>query len=131
VAVHNEIVRRRPDLAALLYREIPRSRLGEEIGGERCYYPLPVFAVREGRFTSHYSRTFVEAGQKDSNVPRMSAAQWEALDLLAEVASESSDGRRCRSVSRCSEHSFSSRFADATTERRPVHRRLQHPSALH
>jgi hypothetical protein len=88
VAVHNEIVRRRPDLAALLYREIPRSRLGEEIGGERCYYPLPVFAVREGRFTSHYSRTFVEAGQKDSNVPRMSAAQWEALDLLAEVASE-------------------------------------------
>ena len=88
VTVHNVMCERRPDLARLLYQDIPRSRLGEEIGGERCFYPLPVFAVRDGRFTSHYSRTFVEAAQKDPSAPRMTPAQWEALDMLAEVTTE-------------------------------------------
>ena len=88
VTVHNEIAKRRPDLLALLYEPIYRSRLGEEQGGESMVYPLPVFGVRDGKFTSHYSRTYVEAAQEMPDVPRMSAAQWEALDLLAEVAAE-------------------------------------------
>ncbi len=85
-AVHNEMLLRRPDLVALLYQPIWRSRLGEESGGEHKAYPLPVFGVRDGKFTSHYSRTYVEAAQLMPDVPKMSAAQWEALDLLAEVA---------------------------------------------
>lgn len=88
VTVSNVMITRRPDLAALMYADIPRSRLGEEIGGEQCYYPLPVFAQHKNKFTSHYSRTFVEAAQKDPNVPRMNEAQWEALDLLASIADE-------------------------------------------
>ena len=46
--------------------------------------------VREGKFTSHYSRTYVEAAQRrpESEVPRVSDRQWQALDLLAEIAEE-------------------------------------------
>jgi hypothetical protein len=88
VAVHNTILARRPDLHALLCRDYYRSREGEEVGGERSYYALPVFGVRDGRFTSQYSRTFVEAAQRVKDVPRLTAAQDEALDLLAEVAEE-------------------------------------------
>ena len=88
VTVSNVIIKRRPDLAALLFQDIPRSRLGEEHGGEDCYYMLPVFAVQNGKFTSHYSRTFVEAAQKNPDVPRMTDRQWEALDMLASVADE-------------------------------------------
>jgi hypothetical protein len=88
VAVHNEILRRRPDLLELLYQDYPRSRLGEEQGGEAAFYMLPVFGLRDGKFTSHYSRTFVEASQELADAPRLSDAQWEALDLLAEVAGE-------------------------------------------
>ena len=51
-------------------------------------YPLPVFGVRDGKFTSHYSRTYVEAAQLDCDVPKMSDAQWEALDMLADVCRE-------------------------------------------
>jgi len=87
-AVHNEILRRRPDLLAQLYRPYPRSRLGEEIGGEAMHYLLPIFGLCEGRFTSHYSRTFIEAAEKMPGVPQLSAAQWEALDLLHAVAEE-------------------------------------------
>lgn len=88
VAVHNAILARRPDLHALLCQPYPRSREGEEAGGERRVYALPVFAARDGRFTSQYSRTFVEAAQRLPGVPRLTAAQAEALDLLAEVAEE-------------------------------------------
>jgi hypothetical protein len=86
VAVHNEILRRRPDLLELLYRPYPRSRLGEEKGGDRMFYMLPVFGLRDGRFTSHYSRTYIEAAQKMPDVPRLTPPQLEAMDLLAEVA---------------------------------------------
>ena len=88
VTVHNEILARRPDLLELLYGDYPRSRHGEEKGGASAVYMLPVFAVHEGRFTTHYSRTFVEVAQHLPGVPRLTPAQDEALDLLAEVAEE-------------------------------------------
>jgi hypothetical protein len=88
ITIHDTMLARRPDLVEALYGDIPRSRLGEEAGGEAAYYMLPVFALHEGHFTTHYSRTYVEAGQKVPGVPRMSDAQWEALDLLHELGHE-------------------------------------------
>ncbi|MHA1527738.1 MAG: TauD/TfdA family dioxygenase [Alphaproteobacteria bacterium] len=88
ITIHDTMLARRPDLVEALYRDIPRSRLGEERGGEAAYYMLPVFAVEQGYFTTHYSRTYVEAGQRVATVPRMSEAQWEALDLLHELGFE-------------------------------------------
>jgi hypothetical protein len=87
VAVHNVILERRPDLHALLCAPYYHSRQGEA-GGDSKYYAMPLFAVRDGRFTSQYSRTFVEAAQRIPGVPRMTAAQDEALDLWAEVCEE-------------------------------------------
>ncbi|MGH8653460.1 MAG: TauD/TfdA family dioxygenase [Gammaproteobacteria bacterium] len=88
VAVHNEMLKRRPELLELLFRDIYRSRLGEEEGGEHMVYTLPVFGIRNGKFTSHYSRTYIEAAQLFPQVPNLSDAQWEALDVLAALAEE-------------------------------------------
>ncbi len=88
VAIHDEMVRRRPDLAAVLYDDIVRSRLGEEAGGVDATYALPVFGVHHGRFSSHYSRTYVEAAQNLDGVPAMRDDQWAALDLLADLGEE-------------------------------------------
>jgi hypothetical protein len=88
VAIHDAMVRRRPDLAALLYEPIWRSRLGEEADGGESIYGLPVFTVKDGKFASHYSRTYVEAAQKLPTTPQMTAAQWEALDMLAQLGDE-------------------------------------------
>ena len=63
VAVHNEMIRRRPDLAAALYQDVYRSRFGEEADRHDVVYPLPVFGARDGKFTSHYSLTFIEIAQ--------------------------------------------------------------------
>lgn len=87
-AVHNAMLARRPELCAALYEDVWRSRFGEEDEGDSLGYPLPVWGQRNGKFTSHYSRTFVEAGQRRPEAPRVSAAQWEALDLLSDLADE-------------------------------------------
>jgi hypothetical protein len=94
IAVHNAILERRPDLLELLYRSYPRSRLGEEEGGERATYGLPIFGLRDGKLTSHYSRTYIEAAQLQAGTVKMSPAQWEAIDLLAAIAAELSYAMR-------------------------------------
>jgi hypothetical protein len=88
VSVSNEILKRRPDLHVLLCQDYWRSRQGEESGGERKVFPMPLFCLHKGKFTTQYSRTFVEAAQKLPEVPRMSKAQDEALDLHAEMCEE-------------------------------------------
>ena len=46
--------------------------------------------MRDGKFTSHSSRTYVEAAQRrpNSEMPRVSDTQWQALDPLAELLAE-------------------------------------------
>ena len=94
VAVHNEMIRRRPDLAEILYRDVYRSRFGEEATQHDVVYPLPVFGVRDGKFTSHYSLTFIEVAQMVPGVPPLSAAQREAIELLMALADELSFAMR-------------------------------------
>ena len=88
VAVHNEMLRRRPDLAAVLYQDVYRSRFGEEAERNDQVYALPVFGARDGKFTSHYSLTYIEVAQMVPGVPPLSEAQREAIALLASLADE-------------------------------------------
>jgi len=88
VSVMNQMLTRRPDLCALLFEPYYRSRHGEESETAENVYALPVFGVRDGRFTSHFSLTYIEAAQTVPGVPKMSAAQIEALDMLLALAKE-------------------------------------------
>ena len=89
VTIYNEILRRRPDLLELLCQDYWRSRPADEDGiAPARAFALPVFGVQDGKLTCQYSRTYVEQAQEFPEVPRMTAAQNEALDLLAEVAEE-------------------------------------------
>jgi hypothetical protein len=85
--IHNEMLRRRPDLLELLFQPYWRRR-SEDIEAAQIgrFVALPVFGLQDGKLTSQYSRTFVEQAQEDLSIPRLSAAQNEALDLLAEIA---------------------------------------------
>jgi hypothetical protein len=88
VAIHDAIQQRRPDLLALLYRDYYRCTVGDEVGAETRTYPLPVFALCDGYFTSNFSKTYIEQAQRFPDVPRLTAEQSEALDLLLDVAEE-------------------------------------------
>lgn len=88
VAIHNAMLERRPDLLECLFRDYPRSRFGEEVDDASAHYMLPVFTLHEGKFATHYSRTYIEASQTNPAVPRLTEAQMEALDMLAELGTE-------------------------------------------
>src|SRR5690348_12944746 len=81
-SVYNEMLRSRPDLHALLCAPIPRSRFGEEAGGQHVSYDLPVFGVRDGKLTSHFSLTYIENAQLLPRVRRLTDAEHEALRML-------------------------------------------------
>ena len=87
VTVHDEILRRRPDLHALLCQDYHRMFESNETSSGGGFYALPIFTRVGDYFSSQYSRTYVEEAQK-AGAPEMSAAQDEALDLLAEIAEE-------------------------------------------
>src|SRR5215831_20178432 len=87
-AIHNAILARRPDLLDELFHDYWRSRFGEEGTGKETAYPLPIFGLRDGKFTSHYSLTFIEAAQMAPGVPKLTDKQKEAIDVLMATAEE-------------------------------------------
>jgi len=87
-AIHNAMLERRPDLLEELFGAYHHSRQSEEVPGELPYYVNPVFGVHKGRFSSQYSRSYIESAQKFNGTPRLRKEQDEALDLLAALADE-------------------------------------------
>jgi len=94
-AIHNAILAKRPDLLDALFTDYWRSRFGEEGTGKdgssttrATAYPLPIFGLRDGKFTSHYSLTFIEAAQMAADIPKLTPAQKEAIDVLMATAQE-------------------------------------------
>jgi len=89
VTIYNEILRRRPDLIEVMLQDFWRTRPEDEHGGVGGpLFAMPIFGIRDGKLTSQYSRTYVEQAQEFPQVPRLTAQQIEAMDLLAELSEE-------------------------------------------
>ena len=86
--IHNEILRRRPDLIGLFYADWHHSRQGDEAPGEQRAYAKPIFGFRDGFFSGIFSPNYVRAAQNFPEVPRMSAQQQEALALFDDLTDE-------------------------------------------
>ena len=87
-AIHNEILRRRPDLIDAFYDDWYHSRQGDERPGEARAYPKPFFGFRDGYFTGLVSPLYIRSAQKFPEVPRLTQKQQEALDLYAALSNE-------------------------------------------
>ena len=88
VAIHNEMFRRRPELAAALFQPVATDRRGEAAAGEQPWFAIPVFNWFQGAFAGMYQRQYVESAQRFDGAPKLSAAQREALDLLDALAED-------------------------------------------
>ena len=87
-AIYNALLERRPDLAELLFGDFYRSSIGDEVGTDAPYYMLPVFTMQGSAFTSDLSRVYIDQAQAFPEVPRLSDAQTEALDMLVDLSEE-------------------------------------------
>ncbi|OGA21530.1 MAG: hypothetical protein A3I02_13360 [Betaproteobacteria bacterium RIFCSPLOWO2_02_FULL_67_26] len=87
-AIHNEVLRRRPDLLDAFYADWYNSRQGDERPGESRAYPKPIFGFRDGHFTGLFSPAYIQFAQEYPEVPRLTRQQEEALDLFGALSDE-------------------------------------------
>jgi hypothetical protein len=84
--IHNEFLKQRPDLVKELYRPIHRDRRGEVPEGKDPWWIMPIFQWYEGRLNSHFSGLYIRSAERFDDVPRLTEAQHETLNLLEEIA---------------------------------------------
>jgi hypothetical protein len=87
-AIHNEILRRAPDLLDELYGDYAWGLQGNELPGAPSWYTQPIFAIRDGKFAGRYTRTHIRTAEMNPNAPAMSDRQRAALDLIDAIANE-------------------------------------------
>ena len=88
VAVFNEIVRRRPDLAELLQEPCwYMDTRGQRRDGVR-YQVMPIYTWWNGQLTTNYKNSLMHAAQRFDDVPPFSPAQLETLDLLGKICAD-------------------------------------------
>jgi len=90
VALHNRLVRERPDLAAELYKPQPFDYRGEQAPGKPGWYLMPVFTQRHDRLFIRLIRPYILASQRHADAPRLTAKAIEALSWMQDQA-ESGD----------------------------------------
>jgi hypothetical protein len=88
VAIHNELIATRPDLAAVLYGDFRQDRRGEEPPGEPPYFVTPFFVRHGGRLFVKYNRSYVQSAQRFPDVPPLTPLQTEALDAIDRLCSD-------------------------------------------
>ena len=84
----NEMRRRRPDLAALLFEPVATDRRGEVPVGMKPWFEIPVLNWHEGFLTALYQRQYVDSAQRFEHAPRLTPQQIEALDLFDSLAND-------------------------------------------
>ncbi|PJK31735.1 hypothetical protein CVT23_00125 [Minwuia thermotolerans] len=87
-AVFNRLALRRPDLARVLMQPFCLTRWGEVPEGRKPWSEAPVFMSHGGRMIARYVRSAIHKGQDLAGVPKLTAQQIEALDMLDEITKE-------------------------------------------
>jgi hypothetical protein len=88
MTLHNVLAARRPDLLERLYQPFPTDRRGEIPEGKAPFYQAPVFNPHEGHVSVLYSRMHIGSSQRHPDAPRMTQEDFEALDMLQELAND-------------------------------------------
>jgi len=81
-AIHNEVLRLRPDLMPVGYADFHLDRRGEAPAGKAEFYSAPLYSRLDGRLFCRYNRGFIGSAQRLPEVPRLTPAQLELMDLI-------------------------------------------------
>ncbi len=88
VTIFNEMRKRRPDLARVLFERIETDRRGEVPPGKKPYFNIPVFNWYDGLLSAIYHRKYIESARRFAEVPPLTAPQIEALDLFDALSND-------------------------------------------
>jgi hypothetical protein len=89
VTLYNEMLKRSPDLAAVLFEPIETDRRGEVGGGQKPFFCIPVFNWYSGLLTTIYHRNYIDSARRFPEVSPLRPKQIQALDLFDHLANDS------------------------------------------
>jgi len=88
VALYNEMNRRDPERAKLMFQPLATDRRGEIPDGQLPWFEVPVLNWHEGYLSGLYQRTYINSAERLAEAPRLSAQHKSALDLFDEIAND-------------------------------------------
>jgi len=88
LAIHNEMVRTRPELAAALAAPVYRDRRNEIPEGKDPWFQLPVFNYHDGYLTVSWQGGYIRSASRFDELPPQPPELKEALDMFARLARE-------------------------------------------
>ncbi|MBT5108726.1 MAG: TauD/TfdA family dioxygenase [Rhodospirillaceae bacterium] len=88
MTIYKEMYERRPDLLPYLFEAMGTDRRGEIPAGEKPWHEIPVYNFHEGYLSALYARRYIESARRFPELPALSPAQVEALDLFDSLAED-------------------------------------------
>lgn len=83
VTLHDEILKRRPDLWEVLFHAFPTDRRGEIPPGKKPWFDVPVFNWYAGALTTIYVGQYIRSAQENfPEARRLTDIEVEAIDFL-------------------------------------------------
>jgi len=84
--IYNEMLKRRPELAAALAQPIYRDRRHEVPEGKDPWFQLPVFNFTDGYLSVSFQGGYIRSAQRFEELPRFTPELAEALDMFGALA---------------------------------------------
>ncbi|MEE2658866.1 MAG: TauD/TfdA family dioxygenase [Candidatus Latescibacterota bacterium] len=88
VSVFNIILQRQPELATVLQQSFHFDARGQQSPGAPPYQRIPIYSFFQGHLNVLYKREYIDLAQRFPEVPELTPAQVEALDLMDEICDE-------------------------------------------
>lgn len=88
VTLYNEMQKRHPDLAPLLFDPLATDRRGEVPDGMDPWFEIPVLNWHEGNLTGLYQRQYVDSAARLPDAPRLSDRHRAALDAWDDLTND-------------------------------------------
>ena len=84
--IYNEMLKRRPELAAALAEPIYRDRRNEIPPGRDPWFQMPVFNFFEGHLTVSWSGGYIRSAQRFEELPRHSQDLIDGIEMFSDLA---------------------------------------------
>lgn len=86
--IYNEILRRRPELAPLLFEAFHWDWRRQDPDSPQMTYTSPIISLVDGTFSTYAGMSMIFSAQEYPGVPQLTAEQVEVLNLYDEVSQE-------------------------------------------
>lgn len=87
-AIFNEMQRRRPELAPVLFKPFPFDTQGQHRPGARPWFDFPLCQFTDDRLRTFFIPWYIRESQQHDEAPRLTAEQEEAIAFIEKTAND-------------------------------------------